>query len=204
MEKNALIQHGERILERMNASNDTSIFAEASEFLRVYAGERSMFYKNISGINPTQYYNHHVRNAAKGALSGFISYVRNDLHEGSVSIERKAQMDVVSDFLNQAQILLETSGIHPAAPAVIVGAALEEFLRNWIEDLDVSVSKNNISSYADELLKKNLITKQDMKDITSWAGLRNYAAHGEWNEVSDKKRVALMFDGVNLFMRKNS
>jgi hypothetical protein len=41
-----------------------------------------------------------------------------------------------------------------------------------------------------------------VKDITSWGGLRNHAAHGEWDEVSDKKRVGLMLEGVNLFMRK--
>ena len=41
-----------------------------------------------------------------------------------------------------------------------------------------------------------------MKDITSWAGVRNHAAHGEWEEVSDRKRVQLALEGVNLFMRK--
>ncbi len=43
-----------------------------------------------------------------------------------------------------------------------------------------------------------------MKDITSWAGLRNHAAHGEWDEVKDKTRVSIMLEGVNLFMRKYS
>lgn len=38
-----------------------------------------------------------------------------------------------------------------------------------------------------------LISKQDVKDINSWAGLRNHAA---WDEVSDKKRVSLMLAGV--------
>jgi hypothetical protein len=52
------------------------------------------------------------------------------------------------------------------------------------------------------LLAAELITKQDMKDITAWGGLRNHAAHGEWTEVSDRQRASLMLDGVNLFMRK--
>jgi hypothetical protein len=47
-----------------------------------------------------------------------------------------------------------------------------------------------------------LISKQDAKDILSWGGLRNHAAHGEWDQVSDKQRVQLMLEGVNLFMRK--
>lgn len=52
------------------------------------------------------------------------------------------------------------------------------------------------------LREDGLITKQDIKDITSWAGIRNHAAHGEWDEVDDKKRIAVMLEGINLFMRK--
>jgi hypothetical protein len=43
-----------------------------------------------------------------------------------------------------------------------------------------------------------------MKDITSWGGLRNHAAHGEWDEVKDRQRISIMLEGVNLFMRKYS
>jgi hypothetical protein len=110
----------------------------------------------------------------------------------------------VSDFLDQANILLETKGVHPAAPCVLIGASLEEFLRNWIEQENLSLgnSKPSIDSYAKALRENELISKQDFKDITSWTGLRNHAAHGEWDEVSDKKRVSLMLEGINLFMRK--
>ena len=115
-------------------------------------------------------------------------------------------MDVVSDFLEQAQQLLDTKGIHPAAPVVIVGAALEEFLRSWTESesLTIGGQKPGLDSYAKVLRENDLITKQDYKDIASWGGLRNHAAHGEWNEVSDKNRISLMLEGVNLFMRKYS
>ncbi len=47
-----------------------------------------------------------------------------------------------------------------------------------------------------------MLTKQDGKDITAWAGTRNHAAHGEWDDVADKNRVSLMLEGANLFMRK--
>ncbi len=81
---------------------------------------------------------------------------------------------------------------------------MEEFLRNWIEEKDLSIGnkKPSLDSYAKTLREEELITKQDVKDITSWAGLRNHAAHGEWDEVKDKSRIALMLEGVNLFMRK--
>ena len=68
--------------------------------------------------------------------------MENDLLEG-ISIERKAQIDVVSDFLDQANSLLNSKDVHPAAPAVIIGAALEEFLRNWIEEAGLTLEGKN-------------------------------------------------------------
>jgi hypothetical protein len=101
---------------------------------------------------------------------------------------------------------LETKGVHPAGAAVLIGATLEEFLRTWIESESLSIGprKPGLEAYSVLLRDAELITKQDAKDITAWGGLRNHAAHGEWSEVADKQRVALMLDGVNLFMRKYS
>lgn len=136
-------------------------------------------------------------------LESFICHIENGLLDG-VSIERKAKIDVVSDYLDQAQILLESKDVHPAGPAVIIGASLEEFLRSWVEEANLPLNnkKPSIDSYTTTLREAELITKQDVKDITSWAGFRNNAAHGQWEEVADKKRVQLMLEGVNLFMRK--
>ena len=44
--------------------------------------------------------------------------------------------------------------------------------------------------------------KQDIKDITAWAGIRNDAAHGYWEKVESKENISLMLQGINLFMRK--
>jgi len=144
-----------------------------------------------------------VAKNVRAVLTSFRAYVEAGLH-AEISPERKAQIDVVSDFLDQAQRLLETKGIHPATPVVLVGAALEEFLRTWVESDGISLgnAKPSIDTYAKLLRETDKITKQDYKDITAWAELRNHAAHGEWDEVSDKNRASLMLEGVNLFMRK--
>ncbi len=174
---------------------------EAQEFLRLYAGENSSFFKQISGLSILEVPGL-LADQVKTSLSAFIEYVRNGLLDG-VSIKRQAEMDVVSEFLEQAQNLLDINEVHPASPTMIIGAVLEEFLRNWVSDVDLSIEgKPGIDSYAKALRKDDLIEKQDIKDITSWAGLRNHAAHGEWEKVSDKKRIGMMFDGVNLFMRR--
>lgn len=105
-----------------------------------------------------------------------------------------------------AHTLLESKNVHPAAPAVLIGATLEEFLRTWseAEALPLGSRKPGLEAYSQLLREAGLITKQDGKDITSWAGIRNHAAHGDWDEVSDGNRVSLMLEGINLFMRKYS
>lgn len=202
MNKEKILEHGERILADFREDGIVAA-SEAAEFLRIYAGEKSSFYKNASGLDASKFYNSTVLDNMKGILGAFVNHVKNDLQQG-ISLERKVQIDTVSDFLEQAQILLSSSGIHPAAPAMVIGAALEEFLRNWVEEGEIKLlGKAGIENYAIALKEAELIDKQDHKDITSWGGLRNAAAHGKWEEVSNKDRISIMLDGVNLFMRKH-
>jgi hypothetical protein len=135
-------------------------------------------------------------------LAGFVRYLEAGLHEG-ITPTRQAQIDTVSDFLDQARILLEQQRVHPAAPAVLIGASLEEFLRTWLESANIKLEnkKPSLDSYSQLLRENDLITKQDAKDISSWGGLRNHAAHGEWGEVADRKRISIMLESVGLFMR---
>lgn len=201
MDVDGLIKQAKRIASG-HASGVDAMIAEAKEFLRVYAGSNSSFFSHINQVDRIGRQDDkakHIRNT----LQGFIEYLENGLFEG-VSIERKAQLDVISDYLEQATLLLSSSEFHPAAATVLIGASLEEYLRNWVEEeeLDIGDKKPSLDSYAKVLREAELISKQDMKDITSWSGLRNHAAHGEWEEVKDRKRIEIMLEGVNLFMRK--
>jgi len=199
-----LINQAKRIVTVLQRANDNSYkgaHAQACEFLRVYAGPKSSFLENMRNVerySPS-------RGGPIGAqiMQSYIDYVEAGLAQ-EITPERKAQLDIVSDFLDQANVLLESRGVHPAGPAVLVGATLEEFLRTWVESAGLGIGnrKPGLESYTAVLRDAELITKQDAKDITSWGGLRNHAAHGEWADVSDKQRVALMLEGVNLFMRK--
>ena len=208
MDSKELIEQTKRLISvvektRHNDGAMRGAHAQVCEFLKRYAGTKNSF---LETIKPTSSWGTaHAVETIVATLSSFIEYIEAGLHEG-VSPERRAQLDVVSDFLEQANNLLETKGIHPAAPAVLIGATLEEFLRTWIEadGLSLGNRKPSLESYSQVLRDANLITKQDAKDITAWGGVRNHAAHGEWDEVADKRRVSIMLDGVNLFMRKYS
>jgi hypothetical protein len=200
MNKLDLINAAKLIIDK--PSSPKGQLVEAIEFFRVYAGEKSSFYKGLS-----HYANYSVLKPLKEVedyLLAFIHYVENGL-QGNLSIQRQAQLEVTSDFLAQADVLLSQNNVHPAAPTVLIGATLEEFLRNWVEDdpeLSIGDKKPGIDVYASKLRENELITKQDMKDITAWSGLRNDAAHGIWENVNEKNKVSLMLQGVNLFIRK--
>jgi hypothetical protein len=200
MDQEQLLDAAKKILEKVRGNRDywAGIKAEVCEFLRLYAGPKTSFYdvaEKAAGV--------HIREHLATTMESYISFVTAGLY-GEISPERKAQLDVVSDLLEQCHTLLENEKVHPAAPAVLIGATLEEFLRNWVEGKDIPLAgkKAGLDTYCKLLREAELISKQDTKDITSWAGIRNHAAHGEWEEVSDRNRIQLMLEGVNLFMRK--
>ena len=183
--------------------NGLATIQYAKQFLADYGGSNNEFLKALEktpfgdSLSKVQY--------AGSIMHNFANYLKSGLYI-KISPLRQAQIEIVSDFLEQANNLLEDKKIHPAAPAVLIGAALEEFLRNWVEDEKFSLEtiKPTIDSYAKLLREKELITKQDKKDIDSWAGNRNNAGHGLWDEVKSRELINIMLQGVNLFMRKYS
>lgn len=133
MNTEELIKQAQRIVSTGYSQEQAkSKLIESLEFLRVYAGEKSSFYQSLREIKQESN-DPYIMKYVVASLNAFIVYLKSGLGDG-VSIERRAQIEVVSDILEQANQLINTKGIHPAAPAVIIGAALEEFLRNWIEE----------------------------------------------------------------------
>ena len=197
-----IIREAGGIKSRIPALGGRGSLAQVTEFVSKHSGTTSAFTRQLKDISPLMDDSYVIRVVSE-ILESFIVYVKNGMLE-TVSFRRQTQIDVVSDFLLQAQALLETASVHPAAPAVLIGASLEEFLRNWveIEGINIGTKKPSLDTYAKVLREADLVTKQDIKDLTSWSGLRNHAAHGEWDEVNDKARIGMMLEGVNLFMRK--
>ena len=183
-----------------NGDHGEAAKAQVCEFLRIYAGPKSAFLKQAEVARG---FSDYLIATLDSILGSFTEYLQAGLSAGE-SPERRAQLDVVSDLLGQANSLLEDNRYHPAAAAILIGAALEESLRTWVEAeaLSIGNAKSGLDAYCKALRSAELISKQDVKDITSWAGVRNHAAHGEWDKVSDQNRIRLMLEGVNLFMRQ--
>ena len=200
MDTQEIIRQAQAMRTRIGQSAAVGAKAQVCEFLRIYAGPKSAFLIQAEGAGG---HSGRVIGSLVSILASFTGYLQAGLSVGE-SPERRAQLDVVSDLLGQAHSLLEDGHYYPAAAAILVGASLEESLRTWVEaeGLSIGNAKPGIDAYCKALRSAELISKQDVKDITSWAGIRNDAVHGKWEAVSDRERISNMLEGVNLFMQR--
>jgi hypothetical protein len=113
-----------------------------------------------------------------------------------------ARIVASTDLMEQVGILAADKNVHPAAPIVLAGAALETALRSAVEERQLSLTeKPSITAYARLLRKEKVLSSQDMKDVEQMAGVRNSAAHGEFDVLS-RERAGLMEQQVNLFLSR--
>ena len=69
------------------------------ELFRIYTGDKSAFFKQLNKVDQGCRDEYIIKYVISN-LEAFIRYAENSLLEG-ISIERKAQIDVVSDFKNR-------------------------------------------------------------------------------------------------------
>lgn len=201
MDKDTVLNIAKQIHGKTNVRNFFAHRAELLNLIQTYAGKGNAFYIATEKLNINATF-------ADEYLDNIItSFVRSVEHNiiSKVSFERKIKIGVVNDYLVQAEQLLEQEEFHPAIATVLIGASLEEFLRNWVmeENIDYG-TKATIDSYAKALRTKNLITKQDHKDITAWTGYRNHAAHGHWDLADNREKIRMILAGISLFIKQYS
>jgi len=209
MNADELISQIDRIMNEAAKSNPSkigpveSVWCEAVQLLSDYGGANNAFLRGLETNNPENT-NHEVTKLTTiHILQRFRVYIENNLL-GGTSVERQIKITVVNEYLEQAHYLLLDKSIHPSAPTILIGASLEEYLRNWVEEKGLIGGKKGMENYAQLLQDAALINKQDRKDITAWAGLRNSAAHGDWDEVEDRNKIETMLLGVNNFIRSKT
>ena len=180
------------------------IASAALEFLRRHAAGTQFF---TSAVDLFQYEGHVEASRALARIADLLDAWADFVDQGMadmVPFEVGARIEAATDLMEQVQQLLDDNLVHAAAPVVLAGAALEEFLRSRVAALGAAVAgKPGISSYAQALRTAGDLSAQDVKDITAWAGQRNEAAHGEFEKLS-RARAQIMVDGINLFMRQKT
>lgn len=169
------------------------------EFLRVKVGARSELYLRAADAVK----NKHVVTAKNIVAACLVAYVKMS-EQGllQLPVDAQARITAATDLMEQVNVLLNDRRVHPAAAVMLAGAALEELLRSRLDITDAKPrGKPGITSYANALRQVGALTPQELKDVTAWAGLRNSAAHGRFEQI-ELANARLMEQGINLFMQQ--
>lgn len=133
---------------------------------------------------------------------GILRALRDDLEAGWMShIEELLHADTFDDFLEMATELLEKG--YKDAAAVVAGSVLESHLRLLAEKSGIAVMagkhRKKVDTLNADLVKAETYSKLKQKEITSHLGIRNSAAHGEYDEY-EPSEVARMIDAIRDFI----
>jgi hypothetical protein len=167
---------------------------KSKNLIRNVCGENSEHYKafsvaeNIGDYNNTYDIFRCVRavfHAAKDDyLGGYCTSVR-------ILIEA----EVFASQLEQAKELLGAG--YYAAAAIIAGVVLETHLRELC--ISNNIKTGTMNRMNDDLAKSGIYTAIIQKQITSFAAIRNSAAHGKENDEKEgfkKEQVITMIQGI--------
>lgn len=134
------------------------------------------------------------------ALAGVVRTLRAEYAGGYLrTIQDRIRSDVFSDTLERAEYLVADEGLKDPA-AVLVGSVLEQHLRKLCDKHAVTLpDRATIDPMNAALVKAKVYGKNEQKQITAWAGVRNSAAHGTFTEFT-ADQVKLMIQGVRLFL----
>jgi hypothetical protein len=135
-------------------------------------------------------------------LRGILSALRGDYDAGRLqSLEELIHAHLFSDFLEMAEYFLDEGYKDPAA--VIAGGVLEEHLRKLCGKHGGTIAaKPKLDTMNADLAKASAYNKNDQKQVTAWAGLRNDAAHGNYGSYGDGE-IKLMVAGIRDFISRN-
>jgi hypothetical protein len=175
----------------------------ALEFFRQYAGVDSVWAQRAV---TTYEENRHSSETGARALGDLLRAWADQVDAGIVEIAGSrawTEVGIVStDVMGQVRRLLEDRAVHPAAPIVLCGAALEIALRAVADARNVPLpAKPTMNTLTGALRGAGLLTVQDVKDLEAVAGVRNQAAHGQFGDLSGE-RAGLMEQQTNILLRR--
>lgn len=165
------------------------------------SGKSSVYYEKANAVFQE---NDHIYNKLAGVI-GVTESLLIDVKSGYLqSFEELIHADLFGDFLEMSEHLVSTG--YKDAAAVMAGSTLEAHLKQLANKFSVAIEVDSRPKKSDainsDLVKCNAYTKLDQKNITAWLGLRNQAAHGNYNEY-DKQQVNLLISSVRDFITRN-
>jgi hypothetical protein len=140
-----------------------------------------------------------------------LNVALEEIKEGWLhSLKNLVTAEVFGGLLEMAAYYIEDG--HKDAAAVVAGAALESHLKKLAERAGVDITEvlksgdvvlKRAGRLNDDLHKVGAYNALDQKQITAWQGLRNDAAHGNFERYA-KEQVALMVDGITSFVARTT
>jgi hypothetical protein len=182
----SLIAKGREAAEPLRPGFDAS-----PEQWGVYRGWQAQALTCIGDVvgAKSEYHDHFAQNTKEGFQSGALSGVnilmalREDVANGY--LRRTADVlaaEVFTDFLDMAGHLLD-AGYHVPA-ASLTGAVLEDGLRRLVVAKSLKVLPgDDIAALNNRLQSKGAYTPLVRKQVDLWAGIRNSADHGKFEDV---------------------
>jgi hypothetical protein len=167
--------------------------------LRLY-GQDSQYQLNFQKVLATPDFTIMSRSYFRhiSELVGILKGIQHDIKSGMLSDFRQLlQAEIFADFLDMAEHLL-SEGYKDAA-AVLLGAVIEDSLRKIANGRGMSTTTANGKPLTIEPL--NVALAKDgaygplvQKQVTTWANLRNDAAHGHFSTYdADQVKQMLLF-----------
>lgn len=137
-------------------------------------------------------------------LTGILRALKADYEAGRLrSVSELIHAEMFSSFIEMAEHL-HAEGYKDAA-AVIAGSVLEGHLKRLCVKHTILIEANGKPKKADtlnsELAAAGVYSKLDQKNVTAWLGLRNHAAHGQYDDYT-KEQVALLLQATSDFISR--
>lgn len=160
------------------------------------SGKDSVYHRDFSKEVTTCYFN----NLEIGI--GILKGLEEDLKQGFLEkVQDLVVAEVFTDFLDQAEHLLENKYKDPAAS--LAGAVLENGLKKIAKKNDIPVQERDaIDSLNQKLSQKQIYNEFKKRSIHAWKEIRNNAAHGEFDKYTEND-VKAMIDGISNFLSEN-
>ena len=149
------------------------------------------YFEMFKTVTQTRQFNilNHRNHRHVADMVGIFKGVEHDIKSGMLANFRSLiQAEIFADFLEMAEHL-HREGYKDAA-AVLLGAVLEDSLRkvadaNGVSTLNAKGKPHTIDPLNAALAKQGAYNALVQKQITSWANLRNDAAHGHFGKYDD-------------------
>jgi len=178
----------------------TAIAARGGQLILRLYGVGSQYDRNFQAILATPHFTMMHSNYYQhvSQLAGILQGAKHDLEAGMLfDIRRLVQAEVFVDFIEMSEYLLDQG--YKDASAVLLGAVLEDSLRKLAESNGVPTNGSNgrpltMDPLNAGLAKSGVYGQLIQKQVTSWANLRNDAAHGNSDAYdADQVRQMLLF-----------